>query len=66
MSETPDEIIERQGQMIVKQAEEIQRMEGYVAELLLIAANHEDITMYPYTHEKDINRIDEIEEAMKS
>ena len=37
MSETPDEIIERQGQMIVKQAEELQRMKGYVAELAEIA-----------------------------
>ena len=31
MSETPDEIIERQGQMIVKQAERIQRMEARLA-----------------------------------
>ncbi len=31
MSETPDEIIERQGQMIVKQAEELQRMEARLA-----------------------------------
>jgi len=60
-----DEIIERQGQKIVKQAEQIQRLKGYVAELLAMFADEIGNMDYGPDFEDEMKRINAIEKAIE-